>query len=265
MLTLYTMDILTAIILGLVEGFTEFIPVSSSGHLILARDLLGIETGGLAFDAVLQLSAALAVFVYFWKDILGILKTVWGMLTFGNIDSKNRVTIWAIVVGTIPAVILGLLLENFMETVFRNKDLVAIMLILGSFMFYFADRIKVVQSELTIKKGFFLGLFQSLALIPGVSRSGATISGGLFLGLSREDAVRFSFLLSLPVILGAGLKKLLDINLNDIGLGVLMVGSLVSFFSALLAIGFLIRYLRNHNFNIFIVYRVTLAIVILLM
>ncbi len=257
------MDILTAIILGLVEGLTEFIPVSSSGHLLIARDLLGIEAGGLAFDAVLQLSAALAVFVFFWRDILSILKTVWGMITRKNVDANQRVTVWAIVLGTIPAVFFGLLLESSMETIFRNKDLVALTLILGSVLFYFADRVSVPASVLTIKKGFLLGLFQCLALIPGVSRSGATISGGLFLGLSRVEAVRFSFLLSLPIIFGAGLKKLFEISLTDVGLGALVAGSLVSFISALFAISFLIKYLRNHNFNIFIIYRVLLALFIL--
>lgn len=264
MVTLYTMDILSAIILGLTEGLTEFIPVSSSGHLILIRDLVSIQDGGLAFDAVLQLSASLAIFVFFWRDILNILRTVWSMLIQGNVDNASRTTVWAIILGTIPAVVFGLLLENFMETIFRNKDLVAIMLILGSVLFYFADRVSISTQPLTIKKGFILGIFQSLALVPGVSRSGATISGGLFLGLSRVEAVRFSFLLSLPVIFGAGLKKILEINLGDISINTLIVGSLVSFISALFAIGFLIKYLRNHNFNIFIVYRVALALIILL-
>jgi undecaprenyl-diphosphatase len=230
------------IILGIVQGLTEFIPVSSSGHLILAREFLTIHGNDLAFDAVLQLATILAVAVYFWKDL-------WGLLY----DWKK---LKIIILATIPAVVFGLLLEKYMETVFRNVLLVAIMLAVGSFIMLLSEYFSTKDKQLTLKNGFIIGLFQCLALIPGMSRSGMTISGGLFTGLSREEATRFSFLLSFPIILGSGLKKLLDIPHIDASLSISFV---VSFLVGLGAIHFLIKFLKNHSLRLFAWYRILFA------
>jgi len=272
------MTAFVAIILGFIEGATEFIPVSSSGHLIIVRSILGQNhPGGLAFDAVLQLAASCALLVYFWKDILRLVQTAWGVVTKQNVLQKERTLLYAILLGTIPAVVFGLLLESQMETVFRNTKLVALTLILGSILMYVAQWYSqkvlkipigsVGNRAVSISRGVMIGFFQCIALVPGISRSGATISGGLFAGLSQEEATRFSFLLSLPVLFGAGLKKLVDVRheLFLPGFGTpLLFGSITAFIVGLVSINFLLKYLKTHNLNIFIMYRVVVAIVLLL-
>ncbi len=256
-----------SIILGIVQGLTEFLPVSSSGHLIIARDLFGWHsTGDLSFDAVLQLATAFALIAYFYKDILRLLKSFWQLVTRKVVDASDKTMIYAIILGTIPAIIFGLLLEKYMETTFRSAVLVSIVLIVGSIVMYAAEKFSKKDKSLTVKNGFLIGLFQCLALVPGFSRSGATISGGLFLGLNREDAARFSFLLSIPIILGSGAKKFLELwhsgTLSSDGLN-LFIGSLTAFIVGLLAISFLMKFLKKYSLNVFIVYRVVLATIVL--
>jgi undecaprenyl-diphosphatase len=252
-------DFFSFSILGLVQGLTEFLPVSSTGHLILVRAFFGISTDyGLAVDAVLQLATALAVIVYFWKDI------------FALVRLSEKKLLLALIAGTIPAVILGLLLEHTMETVFRSATLVAYALLVGSAVMLAAELVskKISTSDLTPWKGFVIGLFQSLALVPGMSRSGMTISGGLFLGLSREAAARFGFLLSVPIILGSGAKKLLDLGASGVlsSLGPeLLVGGVVAFVSGFAAIHVLLLIVRKYPLYVFIVYRVALAALILIL
>ncbi len=264
------MDIFSAILLGVVQGVTEFLPISSSGHLIVMRDLLGLEIGGsLAFDAVLQLATSLAVLLYFWKDLVALVRVR---------DVKNKTLVWAILVGTIPAVLVGFLFEDKIDVLFRNSHTVAWALIVGSILFFIAERyskscerksvdMKDIDATcaphgISVKRGFIVGCFQVLALIPGMSRSGSTISGGLLLNIKREEAVRFSFLLSLPILLGSGLKKLLDLGGNG-GIDIpLLVGSVVAFVVGLASIHFLIIYLRRHTLNAFIIYRILLALAI---
>jgi len=238
--------VISNVILGLVQGLTEFIPVSSSGHLILAREFLTLHGNDLAFDAVLQFATILAVLVYFWKDL-------WGLLFDWK---KLRIVILA----TIPAVIAGVLLEDYMETVFRNVILVALTLVLGSVIMVAAEYFAKKNKELTIKNGIIIGLFQCLALVPGMSRSGMTISGGLFAGLDREAATRFSFVLSFPIIFGSGLKKAIEMPSIDAGL---IYASIVAFLVGLAAIHFLIKYLKNHSLRVFVWYRIVLAIAII--
>ncbi len=257
----------TAIVLGAVEGATEFIPVSSSGHLILVRSLLGInDSFGLSFDAVLQLSATFAMIIYFRKDVWNLFLTFVGIITRKNTRDEDRTLFYSIVIGTIPAVIFGLLLENWMDTIFRNVLLVSITLILGSFLFWIAQKLAKQNKQISVGRGIIIGLFQCLALVPGVSRSGATISGGLISGLKQDEAVRFSFILSIPILLGSGLKKLFEVR-NDLfssSFGAqLFVGSFVAFVVGFLSIRFLIKYLKNHNLDLFIWYRVGLALLIL--
>lgn len=262
------MSYLVAIVLGFVEGATEFIPVSSSGHLIIVRQLLGENNlGGLAFDAVLQLSASCALLVYFWSDVKSVLSTFFKLLSRQEVLPQDRTMFWSVALGTIPAILFGLLLENYMDSVFRNVLLVALTLVLGSVLFWFAEKFSKQNKELSLGRGIMVGFFQCLALVPGISRSGATISGGLLSGLAKDQAVRFSFVLSLPILFGAGLKKLFEVRhdlLSD-GYGLsLLLGSVVAFTVGLMSINFLIKYLKNHSLSLFIWYRVILATILLL-
>lgn len=256
--------------LGIVQGLTEFLPVSSSGHLIIARDLFGVVTpDGLAVDAVLQLATALAVLVYFRNDFWRLAEDAISWIRGRGVESGQKVMILAIMLGTIPAVIAGLLLESRMETIFRSAELVAWMLLAGSALLLLAEwtgKWIKEKKELSVWRGIGIGLYQCLALVPGVSRSGATIAGGLMLGLSRSEAARFGFLLSFPIILGSGLKKLLELGmhgeLSQIGFP-LLLGSLVAFTVGLGCIHFLIRFLKSNSLGIFILYRTLLALSIL--
>jgi len=258
------MDIFSSIILGAIQGLTEFLPISSSGHLIIARDIFGWQGNiDMAFDAVLQLATILALIVYFWKDILKLLKSFFLMIRGFSIEQKDKIMIWGIILGTIPAIIAGLLLETYMETIFRSALLVSFVLIVGSGLMFFAEKFSKKDKELTIKKSIGIGFFQCLALIPGFSRSGATISGGLLFGLSREDAARFSFLLSIPIIAGSGCKKLLDlIQTGAISYDYqgIVLGSITAFVVGLFAIKFLMAFLKKYPLDVFIYYRLLLAI-----
>jgi undecaprenyl-diphosphatase len=263
------MEIVNSVILGIIQGATEFIPVSSSGHLILMRDLLNMEVEySLAFDAVLQLATTFAVLVYFRKDIFNLAKNFFKFISGKFVDATELILLKAVMLGTIPAVVIGLLLEDSMETIFRSSFLVALSLIVGGLIMFFAERFAKQNSELNIKKGIGVGFFQALALIPGFSRSGMTISGGLFLGLKREEATRFAFIMAFPVLLGAGMKKLLDLGgsgvLDSVGVE-LFAGSLASFIVGLLAIHFLVTFLKKNTMNAFVVYRFALAILVLIL
>jgi undecaprenyl-diphosphatase len=258
------------IILGLVQGLTEFIPVSSSGHLIIFRDILGLQVNyGLAYDAILQLATTLAILVYFRKDLVKILFDFKKFVLKKSLEKSEKRMVQAIIFGTIPAVILGLLLENFMETVFRNSLLVALSLIVGSLVMIVAEnyyiKLKTVR-KINKKRGLFIGLFQSLALIPGMSRSGMTIAGGLFNKLDREEATKFSFLLATPILLGSGLKQFLDLSMEGtfgvIGFEIL-IGFVVAFVTGFFAIRFLIKFLKNNSLRIFAYYRIVLAAMII--
>ncbi|MEI7480457.1 MAG: undecaprenyl-diphosphatase UppP [bacterium] len=263
------MDILYSAILGTVEGLTEFIPISSTGHLIIARSLLGLpQESGLAFDAIIQLAAACAVVVYFRKDIWRLIKSFIALITRKFCSNEDRIMVYGIIIGTIPAVVLGLLLEKTMETVFRSPYYVAVGLILGSVLFIIAEKLSKQNQTLTIKKGLQAGFYQCLALFPGMSRSGSTIAGGLLLGLTRESAVRFSFLLSLPIIFGSGAKKVLDVVKGGQLAGIetsLLIGSVFAFVFGLLAISFLIKFLKTNTLKSFAVYRVVLTVVVVIL
>jgi len=263
------MSILNALILGVVQGVTEFLPVSSSGHLILVRELFGVSLdGSLAFDTVLHFATALAVLVYFRRDILLLVREPMGQ--------RQKVLWLALILGTIPAVVVGFFFEGAIDLYTRSAGVVAWMLIVGSLLFIVAEwlgkrrdknEMGSNESEVTAKKGFMIGLFQMLALAPGISRSGASISGGMLFGLSREEATRFAFLLSLPVILGAGILKSLELGAmapsQDLILA-LVVGSVFAFVVGLAAIHFMISFVRDHSLGWFAVYRILLAVVVLL-
>jgi undecaprenyl-diphosphatase len=268
-------EAITFVYLGIIEGLTEFIPVSSSGHLILARHFFDLSTGNdLAVDAVLQLAAAAALLVYFRADVLALIKTALSYLTRRATTPENKRLLWAIVLGTIPALVLGVLLEKTMETVFRSPTLVAYTLIAGSVLFVAAEWVlkkygaRHDVSTMTWGQGVGIGLFQALALVPGMSRSGMTIAGGMLLGFGRGDAARFGFLLSLPILFGSGLKKVYELDgaglLGTLGVP-LIAGSLAAFITGLLAIHILMTLVRTTSLNVFALYRIALAIAVLIL
>jgi undecaprenyl-diphosphatase len=255
-------DQLAAVILGLVQGLTEFLPVSSTGHLILVSDVLKLdpERFGLSFDVALHLGTALAVLLYF--------ATTWIGLIGDALRGRWRLPL-VIVAGTIPAAIVGVLLESAVSTTLRSPVYIAIGLLAGSAIFVLAERLGTRRRRLervSVVDAIVVGTAQAIALLPGISRSGITISAGLFRGLERADATRFAFLLSTPIIVGAGIKTLLDARKAaelTTHLDVVAIGFGVSFLSGLAAVAFMVRYLRTHSLNVFVVYRVVLAAVIL--
>jgi undecaprenyl-diphosphatase len=264
------MEILLAIVLGFVQGLTEFLPVSSTGHLILVRELFpnAHHANDLAFDAVLHLATTGAIVIYFWKDLLGLLHTALRFLGRLPVGERDLALLKALLYGTVPAVILGLLLEDLMENAFRSPLLVALVLVLGSALFAYAEYMHAIRggrAGLAPMTGFKIGLFQALALIPGMSRSGATISGALILGLSRLEAARFAFLLALPVMLGAGGKKLLDLMAagGTTHWTPIAFGALTAFVVGLGAVHFMMRFMRTNTLWPFVWYRLLLAIFVI--
>lgn len=266
------MSTLSAVILGIVQGLTEFLPVSSSGHLILTHELL--DTGlayGLAYDAILHVATATAVIVYFHRHLWVLFQTFLRKIGRMPVNRKDEMLLNALIVGTIPAVVLGLLLEDVMETTFRSPLLVAGVLVLGSGLFVYAEYVHkkgtTPRGDLGARKGFLIGLFQSLALIPGMSRSGASIAGGMILGLTRPEAARFAFLLAVPVMLGAGGKKLLELlggESGAVGIVPLIVGAITAFAVGMFAIHFMLAFVRKYTLWPFIIYRLVLALGIVL-
>lgn len=270
-------NIIPHIILGIVQGLTEFLPVSSTGHLILAREFFHLEgTFGLAEDAVLHLATALAILIYFRNDILKLITGTWQgikeMLEARalHISESNREfkMALALLIGTIPAVVIGLLFQEYIESILRGSVVVALGLIIGSFVFLYAEYVSKkyeTKTDITLKKGLIIGLFQSLALIPGMSRSGMVISGGLLFGLSRVEAARFGFLLSFPIILGAGSLKLMELlslgAIQTSGIGI-VAGAIAAFVSGMAAIHFLLAFVKTNTLVPFVIYRLILSVVI---
>ncbi len=265
------MHIHDALVLGLVQGLTEFLPISSTGHLILAREVFGYAPeSGLAFDALLHLATALAVAVYFRHDLIAVARTFLHLLCGRPTEPSSRTLFYALLLGTLPAVLFGLLLEDTMESSFRSASLVAWVLLAGSGLFLVAEYVGArykTNKEVTPRAGLVVGFFQALALIPGMSRSGATIAGGLLLGLSRHEAARFGFLLSFPIIIGAGGKKLYELLASgafEADIVPITVGACASFAAGLAAIHWLIRYLKTRTLTVFVVYRIFIALTVLL-
>jgi len=258
---------LQAAILGLVQGLGEFLPISSSAHLVLIPWLFKWSDPGLTFDIALHIGTLIAVAIYFWKDWLKLITT--GLTDVRSAEGK---LFWYLVAATIPGAVVGFLLEKKAETIFREPILIATMLILLGVLLYWADRRGVKHIEMnriTFRTSLFTGLSQALAIIPGVSRSGITMTMGLLMGLTREGAARFSFLLAAPIIFGAALVKLPFLISNpSIITKNFIIGILVSFVIGILSIGFLLRYVQTNNFLPFAWYRFilgSLVIVIVLM
>lgn len=255
---------LKSVIFGVVQGVTEFLPVSSSGHLAILHKFLSLPIDNeLAFDVSLHFATLLAVLIYFKDDILFMIRSFFRSFT-GKHDEFSRLS-WFIILGTIPAAFSGWFFSDFIEEKFRGILTIAIMLILVGILFIwgekFSKKIKDYK-KLTLGKALFIGLAQALALIPGTSRSGITIITGLFVGLQRARAVRFSFLLSIPIIFGAFLKKIphlggLDIEGQEMIL--LILAGVSAFVSAFYTIKYFIKFTRDKGLEIFAYYRFILA------
>ncbi len=264
-------DIIKAIVFGAVQGLTEFIPISSTAHLRVVPALLGWKDEGAAFSAVIQMGTLIATLIYFRKDIInltrGFLLAVKNRDLFSNPESKIFILI---MVGTIPIAICGLLFKGFIEGDARGLYVISTSLIVLAIILYIAERVgtkKKEFEEITIKDGIIIGLAQALALIPGSSRSGVTITAGLFRGLKRDVTARYSFLLSIPAIGMSGLYELYSEReslLNE-DLMMMLIATFVAGVVGYMAMAFLIRYLKTHTNMLFIVYRIVLGIIILIL
>lgn len=266
------MTLIDGILLGLVQGLTEFLPVSSSGHLILMRDILSIDGSGLLFDASLHVATLAAVCIYFRHEIIQLIVGIAKWIARKPMTDIEHGLTAAVMWGSVPAFVFAYFLQDTIETHARGSLVVAGGLLLGSALMWYAEKkLTTYNLQLTnfsARLGFRIGLFQALALFPGISRSGATISGGLLNNLSREQATRFAFVLAFPIMLAAGglslVKLVTSTGSEVIALPVLFTGLIVALFSGLAAIHFLVRYLKTHTLSVFIWYRVILAIVIIL-
>ncbi|MFA5020956.1 MAG: undecaprenyl-diphosphatase UppP [Patescibacteria group bacterium] len=258
-----------AILAGAIQGLTEFIPVSSTAHLVIFHDLLGFNLpDNLAFDAILHLGTFFALLAFFWREVWNLIKGFFASLTNWNLKNDfNQRLAWLILIGSIPAVIAGFLLNDLIDQYLHNGRLaiivIAVALILVALLFWLAEKYaKQIDGlkELTWQKSLLVGLAQALALIPGVSRSGLTIIAGLGQKLKREEAAKFSFLLSMPIIFGAGAKSLLQVGFDqNINWLLLACGFLSALIFGYLAVRFLLKYLNSHSLSAFAWYRVILA------
>lgn len=267
------MTIWQVLILSFVQGIAEFLPISSSGHLILIPKFFNWIDQGLVFDTMMHLATLLAVIVFFRKKIFLLLKSFFSRSRDLEII-KNKKLAYFILIAIVPAGLAGFLFEDSIELYFRSATLVAINLIFWALILFLADK---YNSKLNNKKDIlkiswkdsvFIGLAQVLALIPGTSRSGITISAGLFNKIKKEDAIEFSFLISIPLIAGAGLLQLIDLfknGLGNISFFLLFLGFSVAFLSGLLAIKFLLEIIKRWSFLPFVIYRIILAIIILIL
>jgi undecaprenyl-diphosphatase len=263
-------NLIQSIVLGVVQGLTEFLPVSSSAHLRIVPAFLGWEDPGAAFTAVCQLGTEAAVLIFFRHELWAIVrKWLGGPRRFDDPDVRLG---WYLIIATIPIGILGFIFRDSIETGARNLWLIGTVLIVFALVLGYADRVGRHAreiDELAPRDGVLIGLAQSLSLIPGVSRSGATMSAGLLLGLQRPAAARFSFLLAVPAVVASGLFELKDVITGDerstTPLGYVLVATAVAFVVGYAAIAWLLRYLAHHSVNIFVVYRVLLGSTVLIL
>lgn len=269
------MNIIQAIILGIIEGVTEFLPVSSTGHLTIVEKLMGFRIDDpaiTAFTAVIQIGAIAAAIIYFWKDIVRIaVAWVRGIFSSEGRKSHDYKFGWIVILGSIPIAIAGLVFKNQIETTLRSLWFVAIALLGWSLVMWVADRTSTErrhEKDTTLKDALIIGLTQCLALIPGVSRSGATISAGLLSGFDRVTATRLSFFLGIPALVAAGILEAIT-RASDISAGVgwlpTIIGTITSLVVAYATIAWLLKYVARHTFTIFIVYRIALSVVLIIL
>lgn len=266
------MNLLQAVVLGIVEGLTEFIPVSSTGHLTVAEKLMGLQVDDVSitgFTAVIQLGAIVAVLLYFRTDIVRLVRTGIGGLFRPALRTEPDFRFaWGIVAGSVPIGIVGLAGKSVIEGPLRNLYVVATALIVWSFAMFYAERVATQrrgQDSLTLTDIVIVGLCQCLALVPGVSRSGATISAGLVRGIDRVTATRLSFFLSIPALTAAGLFTLKDALAGGVGPVPTLVGTVVSFLVAYASIAWLLRLVAHHPITIFVGYRVLAGALLLVL
>ena len=264
------MSIIEAIVLGLVQGLTEFIPISSSGHLKLVPDLLGWGDPGAAFTAVIQFGTILAVILYFFRDILrliaGFFRGLIARKPFVDPDSREA---WFVIIATVPILVLGVLLKDAIHTVFRGTWVITFQIVFIAVLMQVAERyaknrgFRAVE-DFNAKDAAIIGLGQCIALIPGSSRSGSTLMTALFRRVPHDYAARFSFVMSIPAITAAGVFELISEreNLAAIGMTPIVVAIVVAFISGWASIYFLLRYLRTHTTHVFIYYRYVLGAVL---
>lgn len=247
------MTVFQALVMGVIQGLGEFLPISSSAHLVLTPWVFGWDDPGLVFDVALHMGTLFAVVAFFWRDWVGL---------FSEAIIKRRSTqkaalFWYLLIATIPGALAGYILEEQAATVFRNPLIIAAMLIIMGLILYLVDRRAVKRKNMngiSFSDSLLIGLSQAFAIIPGVSRSGVTMTAGRALGLTRKTAARFSFLLSTPIIFGAGVMQLKDIALSDVNIA-FITGVVSSAVVGFLSIGFLLRYLSERSFALFVWYR----------
>lgn len=262
------MSIFEAIILGLTQGLTEFAPISSSGHLIIVPWLFGWSSMDAdlkkTFDVALHMGTLLGAVIYFRRDIWVYLRAFGRSVAGRRIDGPQERIAWALVIGTIPGAVVGMVFADTIETTLGEPWLIAIMLAVFGVVLYVVDRLSRsdrAYDTIGPRTGLYLGVAQAMALQPGVSRSGVTMTAARLIGLDRESAAKFSFLLSLPIIAGAGVFKLSDLVANGFQgyAGVFIAGFVASAVSGFVVIWWLLRYLKHHDYRIFMIYRLALA------
>jgi undecaprenyl-diphosphatase len=255
------LTLLEAIILGIVQGLTEFLPISSSGHLVLAQSILGITEPPLFFDVMLHLGTLLAVIVFFRKDIWDIISSIFGRdpsksgrISHYKTRRSARLFFWYIVIGTIPTLIIALILKNTIEKAFLDPMIVSIMLIVTGIILWLSGRIGQRGKELNSIRAIIIGIVQGIAALPGISRSGSTISTALMAGIDGEKAARFSLLLSLPAIFGATILELKDVESINISTFTIIIGIFIAFVVGYVSINLLVKILKRGRFSIFAYY-----------
>ena len=268
------MDIIQAIIIGLVQGLTEFLPVSSSAHLIFAQQALGVADVGLAFDVLLHVGTLVAVIVYFFNDIVNMIKGF--LLSLVDLKDGNFIgelkkdpykkLAWLTILATIPIGIVGVLFNDIVESMFMGLTVPAFLLLITGCLLYVSQRMnsgRIDVRNISLKEALIMGCGQALAILPGLSRSGTTIAAGLFAGLDKEFAAKFSFILSIPAILGAAVVELRHIGGANIEIGACIAGFIVAAISGYLAISFLLKIVREKSLDIFAYYCWIVGLIVL--
>lgn len=268
------MDIIQAVIIGLVQGLTEFLPVSSSAHLVFIQQFLGVSEPSLAFDVLLHLGTLVAVFGYFFRDIIGMIIAFFKSLVDipkGNFingikrDPYKKLA-WLTILGTIPVGLAGILFNDIIESLFTGITIPALFLLITGCLLFASQRMnngEINLKEMTWKETIIVGCGQACALLPGLSRSGTTIATGLLLDLDKEFAAKFSFILSIPAILGAAVVQMKHVSLANVELAAWIAGFLVSAISGYLAIKFLLKLIKERSLDVFAYYCWILGIIIL--
>jgi undecaprenyl-diphosphatase len=260
-------NIFDAIFLGLVQGITEVLPISSSGHLVLLPWFFNFNDPGLAFDVALHAGTLLAIIAYFWLDLLVIVKSFLKTLKTRQIKDFNDRMPYYILLATVPGVLAGLFLNDYAESTLRNPLIIAATAFFFGLVLIWAERGKQTEKiEKTKSQNVLItGLAQAIAIIPGVSRSGITISAGMFQGFSREAAAKFSFLISVPIIAGAGLMEIRKIPTHEFTTTIFWAGLISSIIASFLSVKFLMNFVKSHKLNVFAYYRFGLAVLIIIL